>query len=408
MSVIKARLALGEPWFQVSLGLFVIGWGANQFVSLVVAYRLDAGLSTATAEQLVGIYALGLIPTLLLVGPYSDRTGRSRLLNVALLISALASVTMMIGHNTESLLYLGRFLAGIASGFAFAVGTSWVKELSIPPWDTKASTRAGARRAAVALSLGFGLGPVIAGVVAQWIPNPLVASYLPHLVVLLLVWPFLLKAPETIDEDKILRESNRISKATRRVFCLRVAPVAPWVFVAPTVSFAVLPDLVINRSGSFPIAFAALTSGITLGVGVLIQPALSRYRSNDTMSSPSVSMLPVILGLLIAALAVEKQNPVLVLTAAVFLGAGYGLCVTSLLHEVHRLASASELATLSSWFFALAYTGFAAPVILSLLSRFVGYAELITALAGLALVTAFLATATARSLNLNLSGASSH
>ncbi len=49
-------------WVPVAATLFAIGWGANQFVSLLVAYRERSGLSVATVDALVGVYALGLVP----------------------------------------------------------------------------------------------------------------------------------------------------------------------------------------------------------------------------------------------------------------------------------------------------------------------------------------------------------
>ena len=61
-------------WLPVALTMFAIGWGANQFVSLLVAYREASGLSVATVDALVGAYALGLIPALLVLGPISDLT----------------------------------------------------------------------------------------------------------------------------------------------------------------------------------------------------------------------------------------------------------------------------------------------------------------------------------------------
>ena len=65
--------------------------------------------------------------------------------------------------------------AGLASGAAFGPGTTWIKELS--------EDGAGARRAAGALSAGFGGGPLVAGAMAQWLPAPAVVPYVAHLVV---------------------------------------------------------------------------------------------------------------------------------------------------------------------------------------------------------------------------------
>ncbi|HWE12614.1 MAG TPA: hypothetical protein VG365_03830, partial [Solirubrobacteraceae bacterium] len=61
------------PWARVAGLMFGVGWGANQFSSLLLAYQIHRGVSETTADALFGVYALGLIPALLIIGPISDR-----------------------------------------------------------------------------------------------------------------------------------------------------------------------------------------------------------------------------------------------------------------------------------------------------------------------------------------------
>src|SRR5215207_8524036 len=56
--------------------LFGVGWGANQFAPLLLVYHRDLGVGEATLEAMFGVYAVGLIPGLLIGGPLSDRIGR--------------------------------------------------------------------------------------------------------------------------------------------------------------------------------------------------------------------------------------------------------------------------------------------------------------------------------------------
>jgi MFS family permease len=112
--------------------MFGVGWGANQFSSLLLAYRLHRGVSESTADALFGVYALGLIPALLMIGPISDLRGRRSIVRGAGALSVLASLALIAGEHSLVMLYLGRFLAGVCSGAAFAAGTAWIKGLSIP------------------------------------------------------------------------------------------------------------------------------------------------------------------------------------------------------------------------------------------------------------------------------------
>src|SRR4030081_3605604 len=118
-----------RPWARVAGLMFGVGWGANQFSSLLLAYRIHRGISETTADALFGVYALGLIPALLIIGPISDRRGRRSSVIGAGAVSLLASLALIAGDHAVGLLYLGRFLAGLASAAAFAAGTAWVKEL---------------------------------------------------------------------------------------------------------------------------------------------------------------------------------------------------------------------------------------------------------------------------------------
>jgi len=47
------------------------------------------------------------------------------------------------------------------------------------------------------MSVGFGLGPLVAGVLAQWAPAPTVLPYLPHLALAIVAFPLVLRARET-------------------------------------------------------------------------------------------------------------------------------------------------------------------------------------------------------------------
>ncbi len=377
--------------------MFAIGWGANQFVSLLVAYRERSGLSVATVDALFGAYALGLIPALLVLGPISDRRGRTPVLRAAALVSLAATAVLMIGDLWA--LYLGRLLAGLASGAAFAAGSAWVEELSSQRWDPGAREGAGARRAAMSLTAGFCLGPVVAGLLAQWAPAPLVTAYLPHLVVGLAVLVPLWRAPETVDPARASPAAGsplarlRVRSAADPRFRRSVAPVAPWVFAAPAIAMAVLPGLVTATTPGWTVAFSALIAGVTLGTGFAVQPTARRIAAASPRRGVAVGLGAVVVGLVAAAAAAATQSPWLVLPAAVVLGTGYGCCLVAGLLQTQRIAAPGELAGLTAVYYALTYVGFAAPVLLALLAVLVPYWALLLGAAALATLTLVVAVA---------------
>lgn len=76
---------------RVELLLFMTGWGANHFSTLLVVYRKDLGLLPPALGILFGAYALGLVPGLVLAGRASDRRGRRAVVLPASLLAIAAS-----------------------------------------------------------------------------------------------------------------------------------------------------------------------------------------------------------------------------------------------------------------------------------------------------------------------------
>ena len=149
-------------WLRVALGLFAIAFGANVFAPLLPVYQRLEGLNATQVTWIFAIYVGGLVPALLIGGPLSDRLGRRALIRPALISSALGSIVIIGGGiGPQWLLTVGRCIAGIAVGLVMAAGAAWLKQVSTD------SPQAGARRATIALSAGFGDGPLVGGVVAR-------------------------------------------------------------------------------------------------------------------------------------------------------------------------------------------------------------------------------------------------
>ena len=80
--------ATRTDWVRAGAALFGAAWGSNQFTPMLLVYRQQLGLSTGTLEALFGVYALGLIPGLLIAGPLSDARGRRPVIVASAALSA--------------------------------------------------------------------------------------------------------------------------------------------------------------------------------------------------------------------------------------------------------------------------------------------------------------------------------
>jgi MFS family permease len=355
--------------------MFAVGYGTNHFAPLLGIYRQQLGLTDAAATAVFGVYAMGVIPGLLVAGPASDRRGRRSLLIAFTALSLIASVVLITGRWGVGGLYAGRLLTGVASGAVFSIGTAWVKELS-----EGAPAGAGARRGALALTAGIGLGPLVAGVLGQWGPEPAVLPYLLHLLLGGAALALLPRAPETVvsrvGEPRRTRQVLVPSARARR-FTRVVVPIGPWVFGSLTFVFTTLPPHAAGPVWGLEVAFSGLLAALALGAGIAVQPLARRLHdasaTGGTARAGSAGLALVTAGCLASAAATARPGAVVVTVAAVLLGAGYGLCIVAGLREVEELAPSHELGTLVALFYSLAYAGLLIQYLVALAADRVGY-----------------------------------
>jgi MFS family permease len=381
-----------RAWWGAGLAVAAVGWGAQQFTPLLLVYRAELGLSATVVQGMFALYALGLVPGLLLGGPCSDRYGRRRVMLPVLVASIAGTLLLILGGTEPGWLYAGRLVAGVASGAAFSAGAAWIKELS-------AAERPGAtpapRRLTVMMSIGFGLGPLVAGVLAQWAPHPTVLPYLPHLALSVVALPLVARTRETRG-GSAHRAGWRIPGAGDRRFRTVVVPLAPWVFASASVGLAYLPGLVAARLGGHALVYSAVVVMLTSGAGIAVQPLARRLDHPRRPRLIVAALATVVAGLLVAALAAAELSPGLVVLAALVLGAGYGGCQVCGLLEVQRLAPPEHLAGLTAIYQAVSYLGFVVPFPLAAASRYVPPSLLLLVVAGLAALTLGATTRAAR------------
>jgi predicted MFS family arabinose efflux permease len=375
-------------WVRAGAALFGAAWGSNQFTPMLLVYRQQLGLSTGTLEALFGVYALGLIPGLLIAGPLSDARGRRPVILASAMLSLAGTVALLVAAHGLTPLFVGRFLTGLGSGAAFGAGTAWLRELSRPPFGD-ANDHAAARRAAVTMTIGFAVGPLVSGLLAQWAPDPAVVPYLPHVLLMLVVLALVPGAPETVHRGGGGAIGRALPSLRHPRFVRVVAPMAPWVFAAPAVAFALLPSVVGAAHATDGIALTAVVAMVAAMAGVLIQPVARRLDADAAGNrAATLGLAVMVAGLALSAFTAHEQHTWLLVPSSIVLGMGYGLCLVAGLVEVQRLAHPEALAGLTAIYYVLTYIGFAVPYVLALAAHLTGYATLLLITAGLALVTA--------------------
>ena len=378
------RVDSSGAWWRIAIVMFAVAYGANQFVPMLLVYRRTLHLSEAELLAMFGVYTLGLAPAFILSAPAAARYGQRTLLLFCALASIASSIFLIAGPWVPGMLYLGRFAAGIASGGVFAVGTSWLRELSEETGGGKA-----ARRAAISLTAGFGMGPLVAGALGRWAPAPDLVPYAVHIalgtVALVLAWP--VATSKRLDRSLPWNVVLKLPGRSRQWMLTSVVPVAPWVFGFASVAFVLVPTRAPGLLGGGPLAAGVLTAA-ALGIGAIVQTAAKSLRLESNRASLAGLALGAI-GFGFAAAAGAGRSEAFPLMAIGLLGSGYGL---ALLGGLGTIATSGDLDSANhvALFYVIAYGGAWAPFVLNELAGRVGYGASFASAACLVALTAVL------------------
>ena len=353
-----------QHWRRLAGALGAVGWGANQFAPMLLVYRAERGMTEQVVTGMFAVYVAGLVPALLASAWWSQHHGKRPMLRISAVLMLLGSMLLLAGADVAWLLTAGRIVGGIGIGFAMGPGTAWMKEFSDggPPGT-------GARRAALALTAGFALGPVVSGIAAQWLPAPLHLAYALHLVVqaaaTVLVW----NVPEAGRGDAPTPTLAEVARHVTRGWFLRtVLPTAPWVFGVASVAFVVMPSVLGPLGGLPRIAAAGAVAGLTLGTSVLLQPSMKRWASHHPGRVTAGGMGVTALGMGLATVAALQPAWWWLPLLAVLLGAAHGLLLVGSMTTVELNTPPEMMAATTAVTYCLTYIGFLAPYVIAVLS----------------------------------------
>jgi MFS family permease len=376
-----------HAWLWVAGAAFAVAWGGNDFTPLLVMYRQLDGLSASVVDILLGAYVLGVVPALLLGGPLSDRWGRRPLMLPAPLLALCGSAILALGAHSTALLFVGRVFSGLSVGLVMAAGSSWIKELSSAPFDPRATSGTGARRAALSVTAGFGLGAGAAAALAQFGPLPAVTPYFVAIAVTIVLGLPMIGAPETRTSGRSrgpLIDDLKVPAAKHKRFLYVVVPMAPWVFATAATAYAIVPGLLLKQVPGAAIGYSGLLCLVALGSGVAIQALGRRIDDPGSARAVVVGLAVTVPGMALALLAVATQSLWLSFAAAAVLGAAYGLLMVSGLQEIQRIARPDDLAGLTAVYYSLTYIGFFVPAVMAALSAWFSYPAMLAAAAVIA------------------------
>lgn len=343
------------------LGLFAIAFSTQAPSPVLLFYTDYLNLSVLALTVFFAVYALGLVPSLLLGGPYSDRHGRKRVVvPFTLLCLGALLVLVLTAFLGEPMIYLGRFLQGVTSGAVFTVGVVWMRELAGP-----AGASGAAMRASAAMASGFAIGPLTSGLLVQWAPLPKLLPFALPMVLVGLAFLLTRGIPETMTAHRPGRLQIGIPPGAGPGFMAYLLPIGLIVYTYAVLSLTVFPLLVADQGFGAVFALVGMSALLVQG-SAAGATALARRWGPATCGW--VSALLAAAGCVLGYLAVQPDGWPWVLPASLLIGVSEGLAITSGITVSDLLAPADRRGGLVSVFYLVVYFGFAVPTIVALVA----------------------------------------
>ena len=368
--------------------LLATGWVANHFVALMPLISERQHLSATTLDAIFGIYAVGLVPGLLIGGRASDALGRQSVALAGPTTALVGTVAMLLSQQTDVLL-VGRLIVGVGVGLAMSSCTAWASDLKGP---------AGAATAGAVLTAGFAIGPFAGGAIALAGQPGIRVSFGVAAAIVVVAMVAAVVAAQRVGVTAPARVHGSARPAAARQGTARALswaiPLAPWVFASATLGFVAIPTR-LHTGLAAPMA-AGAAALIVNGVSGVIQ-VVARGGKWGPQAGTAGAVLAA-LGYVVSAAGPPTLSLPLGLPLLLVLGCASGLLLREGLIDLEAAAPQRLRGALTGMFYVVTYVGFGLPLILTM----VGPAASALILAVMAVLAS--ATAISRAVRLRRDG----
>jgi len=344
-----AFVVVGAAWFAMMAG-------SNVATPLYAIYAGEFGFSKAVLTLVFATYALVLAPSLLLFGQLSDRLGRRRVMAAGF---ATASVGLLLFALAGSLgwLFAARAVQGLAVGMISGAAAAALVELDPAPQEDRA-----ALFAALAQAGGSACGPLIAGMLAQWAPAPLVLPFVVFIGLGIAATAAALAIPEP---GRVVSGRIRVVRPSVppeiRVLFARVSVTGAAVWAVAAFFLSVVPSYAAELLDTSNLALLGAVSALMLATSCAAQIAARRATAYDRMQA--IGLLLLALGLVALVLAFPTRSLLVLLAAGLLAGTGHGIAFLGGQAQLNLAAPADHRGAVNAAFYTLVYLGVAAAVV---------------------------------------------
>ncbi|MFF0050748.1 MFS transporter [Streptomyces sp. NPDC005498] len=324
-------------------------------------YVARDGFSTFMVTVVFAVYAVGVVVSLMLAGHISDWVGRKKILIPALSLELVAAVLFLTGTSLPVLL-VARFITGLGVGMVTATATAHLHELH-SAHRPGASTQRFELVSTGANIGGLGVGPLVAGFLAQWAPVPLRTPYIVFAVLLAASVLAVALTPETV-EEQLVRPTYRPQRISvdhgDRAGFVAAAAGGFTSFAVFGLFTSVAPGFV---AGALHHPSRALAGAIVFAVFGAAATAQSLTTRLSTGTKRTVGLLAQAVGVVVLVAGMHTANLAAFLIGGVVAGLGAGVLFKAALGTVVALAVPAKRSEALAGLFLIAYLGLTLPAV---------------------------------------------
>jgi MFS family permease len=348
-------------FWAVAFAFLVVMMLATLPSPLYGLYRARDHLSAFMITVVFAIFAVGTITTLLGERFIVARFGRRGAMLGGVAMMMVAAGVLAAWKALPGLL-IGRLLTGVAVGLAAGVAIAYLIELRLRA-DPSASP-VPARNLGTAVNVGaLGIGPLVAGCLAQWAPYPLTLPYLLMVALGAVALIGVAAAPETGTRAPRTAAQSRPAGPARRVRLPAPAAAATIAAFAASGLFAALSGLILASTlHQTSHALSGATLFLVFTAGVVSQLSTNRLRASRVLALGATSMIA---GLVLLVIAVRLSAPslALFLIGGALIGAGAGAVYKGTTGIVLEATPPENRVAMTSALVIAVFVGLSVPVI---------------------------------------------
>ena len=356
------RLSRREGFWAVAFAFLALTAFATAPSALYGLYEQREHLSPITLTIVYAVYAVGVVASLLLAGHVSDAYGRRAVLIPGLLTAAAAAIVFLVWTSLPGLL-VARLLTGVALGASVATATAYIADLDAgrrrhaePPVRHRRDDR---QRG------GLALGPLVAGVLAQYVPGGLTLTFVVLLAALIAAVAVVARSPEghePVRPRPSYRPQRLRAPAQARAQFLAASTGAFLTFAVGGLLAGLAGTLLAGSLHHPSAVLAGLVIFLNFGAGVFVQTTTTRWPAHRLIAA---GLVPLLVGLIILVVSAwtSPASLALFLIGGAVAGVGQGAIIRGSLSVVISTASGADRAGALATYFTAGYVGVSLPVL---------------------------------------------